>query len=227
MYIVCIRNVYRRSMEKTNGLTGQAYSRLKDAITGGEYPSGAALFEIHLAEKLGMSRTPVREALQVLARDGLVEIVPNRGYFVPRLSIEDLRELYELREALEGVAARCATLRVTAVNVEELEQLYEQYEQAQNWEAWVQIGTEFHSKIISFAGNMRLATILDSLKAQIRMTRQTALRHVEGRRNESILEHRAILNGIRQGDPDEAEQQARAHVRLSYEVLLRSLYSQR
>jgi DNA-binding GntR family transcriptional regulator len=214
-------------MEKMNGLTGQAYSRLKDAITGGEYPSGAALFEVHLAEKLGMSRTPVREALQILARDGLVEIVPNRGYFVPRLSIEDLRELYELREALEGAAARCATLRMTDADIAELERLYEQYEQAQDWEAWVQIGTEFHSRIVSCAGNLRLAAILDSLKAQIRMTRQTALRYVEGRRNESIYEHRAILNAIKERDPDQAEQQARAHVRVSYEVLLRSFYSRR
>jgi DNA-binding GntR family transcriptional regulator len=212
-------------MQNQNGLAAQAYQQMREAILEGEHPPGAVLFESHLAEKLGMSRTPIREALQVLARDGFVEIVPNRGYFVPRMSLADIRELYELRESLEGFATRCATLRATDSEIEELVHLFEKYERAQTWKASVQIGTEFHNKIISLACNKRLTTFLDSLKAQISMTRQTQLRDVKGRREESVLEHRAILDAIKQRDPDAAEKHARAHVRLSYEATIRGFHS--
>jgi DNA-binding GntR family transcriptional regulator len=211
-------------MDRVNGLAGQAYGRLRQAILSGDYAPGAALFENQLAEKLGMSRTPVREALQTLSRDGFVEIVPNRGYFIPRLSVDDVRELYELRENLEGLAARCAALRATDADIDELDHLFQQYESAAHWEAWVRLGTEFHEKLVALANNKRLAGMLDSLQAQISMTRQSALRHVKGRRDEAVREHRAILDAMRRRDPDEAERQTRAHVRLSHEATLRSLH---
>lgn len=211
--------------QNNSGLAGHAYQQMRQAILKGEHPPGAVLFESHLAEKLGMSRTPIREALQVLARDGFVEIVPNRGYFVPRMSLSDIRELYELRESLEGFATRCATLRVTNAEIEELGVLFEKYERAQTWEAWVEVGTEFHNRITSLARNKRLTTFLDSLNAQISMTRQTQLRDVQGRREESVEEHRAILDAIKQRDPDAAEKHARAHVRLSYEATIRGFHS--
>jgi DNA-binding GntR family transcriptional regulator len=213
-------------MQKPNGLASQAYQHMRNAILGGELAPGAVLLENHLAEKLGMSRTPIREALQFLARDGIVESVPSRGYLVPRMSLADLRELYELRESLEGLAARCATLRVSDTDIEALERLYGQYENARDWEASIQLGAEFHSKIISLACNTRLATILDSLKAQITMTRRTQLHAVRGRRDEAVCEHRAILDAIKRRDPDAAEQSARAHVRISYDATLRGFHSE-
>jgi DNA-binding GntR family transcriptional regulator len=212
-------------MQKPNGLASQAYQHMRNEILAGELAPGAVLYENHLAEKLGMSRTPIREALQFLARDGIVEIVPSRGYLVPRMSLADLRELYELRESLEGLAARCATLHVSDSDIEELERLHEQYEHAQDREASIQLGAEFHNKILSLACNTRLATFLDSLKAQITMTRR-AQRAVRGRRDESVLEHRAILDAIKRRDPDAAEQCARAHVRISYDATLRGFHSE-
>jgi DNA-binding GntR family transcriptional regulator len=174
-----------------------------------------------------MSRTPVREALQILAQEGFVEIIPNRGYLVSRLSMSDVRELFELRESLEGLATRCAANRATGAAIAELEQLFDRYERAQTWEASVRIGTEFHNRILSLAGNSRLATLLGSLNAQISLTRLTQLRDVRGRRDESVVEHRAILKAIQQRDPDAAERRARAHVRRSAEATLQVFRSDR
>ncbi|HXN82287.1 MAG TPA: GntR family transcriptional regulator [Myxococcales bacterium] len=216
-----------RIAKKADGLSAQAYRQVRAAILRGEHSPGEVLFETHLADKLGMSRTPVREALQVLARDGFVEIIPNRGYLVPRLSMSDVRELFELRESLEGLATRCAAIRVTSAEIAELEQLYDRYEREQNWEASVRIGTEFHNRILSLAGNSRLTTILGALNAQISLTRLTQLRDVRGRRDESVLEHRAILKAIQQRDPAAAERLSRAHVRRSSEATLQAFYPER
>lgn len=210
--------------EKNNGLSSVAYAQLRAAILRGEFEAGEALFEVRLAERLGMSRTPVREALQVLARDGFIESTPSRGYSVPRWSIDDVRELFELRETLEGAATRYATLRVTAAGIAELEQICEKYEQAAEFEAWTLIGTEFHNRIFAFGGNRRIRTLLDSLNAQIMLTRRSVLAGVAGRHEDSVREHRAILDAIRRRDADAAERLAREHVRLSHEATLRGFH---
>lgn len=207
--------------QKNNGLSSHAYEQLRAAILRGEFHAGEALFEVRLAEQLGMSRTPVREALQVLARDGFLESTPSRGYSVPRWSIDDVRELFELRETLEAAATRYATLRASATGIAELEQLCVQYEQASEFEAWTLIGTEFHNRIFAMAGNRRISTLLDSLKAQIMLTRRSVLEGVAGRREDSVREHRAILDAFRGRDADAAEHLAREHVRLSYQATLR------
>lgn len=205
-----------------DGLTGQAYQRLKQAILSGDLASGEALLESRLANKLGMSRTPVREALLVLAREGLVEMNA-RGFGVPRPSLEDLRELFELRESLEGTASRAAALRANEVELRAIDELCEKFAGAQSLDAWAEIGTHFHNAIVSAARNRRLTSILDSLKDQIVQGRQTAMLGTETRWQESIREHRGIVDAIKARDADAAEQRARAHVRLSYEATMRSL----
>lgn len=210
-------------MQETDGLASKAYYKMRDAILRGELAPGEVLFETYQADKLGMSRTPVREALKVLARDGFVEKVSSGGHIVPRRSVEDLRELFELRESLEGLASRCAALRATDTEIKELEHLCDVYERAKGLEAWNQIGSEFHNKIFAASRNSRLTRFLDSLKAQIALTRRWALQSTRSRQDMAIREHRAILNAIKAHDPSAAESRARAHVRRSYEANLRVL----
>lgn len=207
---------------KADGLAGQAYQQVRDAIIAGQYEAGAPLFEVHLATQLGMSRTPVREALKVLARDGFVEVLPSRGYAVPRRSLDDLRELFELRESLEGMAARYAAARATEAELQELEKLCVLYAQEQEWSRWVQTGTSFHDLLLTAARNARLTAILDSLNGQIVQSRRTVLRDNAQRRDAAISEHRAILEAVKARDRDLAEARAREHVRLSYEATLYS-----
>lgn len=207
---------------KTEDLASSAYQMLRDAILDGEYESGAPLFEVHLATKMGMSRTPVREALKVLARDGLVEVVPSRGYIVPRRSMHDLRELFELRESLEGMAARYAALRATPDEVGELEALCARYADEQDWVQWARVGTAFHTVLLTAARNERLLGILDSLRGQIVHSRRSVLQSDSNRRDAAIREHRAILEAVKARDPEAAEAAAREHVRLSYQATVLS-----
>jgi DNA-binding GntR family transcriptional regulator len=207
-------------MQKSNGLATKAYLKMREAILSGKHLPGEALYEVHIAERFGMSRTPVREALNVLAREGFVDALPGRGFLVPRWSHQDVRELYELRESLEGFATACAAKNITPVEIEQLEKLHDDYVKATDWEKLVKLGDTFHNKIVEYGRNKRLTKILDSLKAQISMTRVSQLRDIQGRRDESEREHRAILDAIVKRDGDLAERNARQHIRSSYESTL-------
>lgn len=193
---------------------------MREAILSGKHLPGEALYEVHIAERFGMSRTPVREALHVLAREGFVDALPGRGFLVPRWSHQDVRELYELRESLEGFATACAAKNITPKEIDELEALYQAYLDVRDWEKLVELGDEFHNKIVEFSRNRRLAKMLESLRAQISMTRVSQLRDIQGRRDESASEHRAILDAIVKSDSDLAERKARQHIRSSYESTL-------
>ncbi len=207
-------------MQKSNGLATKAYLKVREAILSGKHLPGEALYEVHLAERFGMSRTPVREALQVLAREGFVDALPGRGFLVPRWSHQDVRELYELRESLEGFATACAAKNITPAEIAELKALHAEYVEAPDLQLLVQLGDQFHNRIVTYGRNKRLTKILDSLKAQISMTRVSQLRDIEGRRDESTREHGAILDAIIKRDGDLAERNARHHIRSSYESTL-------
>lgn len=200
----------------------RAYAQLRDAVLDGELRPGEPLYEIHLAERLGMSRTPVREALQVLARDGYLEELPSRGYTVPRRSLDDLREFFELREVLESSAARYSALRATHAEIEELERICIRYEREKDDVKWAQMGHEFHSLIVRAARNTRLHTMLHSLNAQIVISRRTVARADAIRRQAAVRDHRAIYEAIKARDETQAQALAAEHVRRSYETTLRA-----
>lgn len=207
----------------SDGLADVAYHRLRKSILDGEIAPGAAIFELHVAERLGMSRTPVREALKLLSRDGFVEPLPSRGYIVPRPTVQSIRELFELRETLEGMAARYAAQRAVASDLALLDGLHDEYERrVDDWNDWTRIGNDFHNAITAAARNERLTALLGSLNDQIVMSRRTALRGNDERQKGAIDEHRALLAAIRARDGDRAEALGRAHVRLSYEATLKA-----
>lgn len=209
-------------MQGSNRLVMQAYHSAKQAILGGKYGPGEALFESHLASELGMSRTPVREALQLLAREGFIETNPARGYLVPRFSTEDMRELFEVRESLEGTATRAAALYASNAEIKELERVCDEYAMAQDIDAWIKLGAEFHNRIVDASRNRRLTIILESLNDQIILCRRSSLQSAtEYQRDDVLNEHLVILNAIKARDGDAAEQYARIHVRNAHEAALR------
>ena len=208
---------------KPEGLTARAYALLRDAVIDGSLRPGEPLYEIHLADSLGMSRTPVREALKVLTRDGYVEELPSRGYAVPRRSLDDMREFFELREVLESTATRYAALRATAAEMAQLERLCAQYEREKNDAKWAQLGHDFHNLLIKAARNTRLETMLASLNAQIVISRRTVACADDVRRRAAVRDHRAIFEAVLARDAGLAESLAAEHVRRSYETTLRAL----
>jgi len=205
---------------KDDGLSTHAYARVREAIVSGKFAAGEPLFEVHLAAWLDMSRTPVREAMRILARDGFLQVIPGRGYIVPQRSLDDIRELFELRESLEGMASRYAALRATDAEIDALQALCRRYEEDRNWRDWAAVGTEFHNLLVDAARNTRLKNMLESLKAQIVQSRVSSLRDNPVRHAAVIAEHGAILNCVKARDGEAAEALTRAHVRLSYQAAL-------
>ena len=223
---LCIHNVPKVTSPRPESLKDRAYDALRAAIERSELESGEPLYEVHLADQLGMSRTPVREALQLLAREGFLEQLPSRGFAVPRRSLDDLREFFELRETLEATATRYAARRATPDEIDRMAMLCERYAREPNWEKWNRIGTEFHNVIIEAARNSRLASILGSLNSQILLSRRSATGGDPQRRKQAISDHKAIYEAIKARNDERAEELAAAHVRRSYEVTLAASQSQ-
>jgi DNA-binding GntR family transcriptional regulator len=159
-----------------------AYRYIRNAIQTEQFKPGERLREIDLAKLIGLSRTPIREALKLLAQDGYVELLPTRGYTVPKRSHDDIREFFELRAILEAGASRHAALRATDAEIAQMEKLCERYEREKNDEKWTQLGHEFHSLIIAAARNSRLATMLNSLNTQIVISRRSVARAADAAR---------------------------------------------
>jgi DNA-binding GntR family transcriptional regulator len=201
---------------KTEGLMARAYQQVRQEIVQGAVAPGEPLFEMHLADRLGMSRTPVREALKVLTRDGYLEELPGRGYAVPRRSLDDMREFFELREVLEAAATRYAALRATAAEVEQMERLCERYAREPDHDAWSRIGSDFHDLVVQAARNVRLAGLLEPLNAQIVMSRRSVALAAAEERDAAIEDHQRICRAIKARDAERAQALAAGHVRRSH-----------
>lgn len=204
------------------GLSKKAYVQLKKAIVDGQLAEGEVLFEVHLADKLGMSRTPIREVLKALAFEGLVEELPGRGYAIPRRSIDDLREFYELREILESSATRLAAKKANDAEIADLTRIHRLYESELNLERWNALGSEFHDVITKSSRNQRLASILDSLNAQIKLSRRPMIQATREWREIAISDHQRILDAIRNRDETLAQSVAAEHIRHSYVAMMKA-----
>ncbi len=202
-------------------LSAQAYRALRQAILNRRYPPGARLVVRELAESLGLSPTPIKEALAALAREGLVRSVPHRGYQVPSLSAGEIQEIYELRDALEGLAARLAAQRggpELAQSLEETLNRQREAARAGDLEAYGNLDLAFHRLLWEASGNQRLRRMAENLDGQVRLLISTSAA-VPGRLPQALEEHRVILTRIASADPAGAETAMRAHVQNAWEAL--------
>ena len=206
-------------------VAGAVFEHLLDAIVSGRIEQGQRLKEEHLAERLGVSPAPVREALALLQQTGLVERLPRRGYRVVRMTEKDVEEIYDLREGLEVLALRLACQRVPPPPWERLEQIQEEGRRA------LEAGDEarhlaynraLHLTIVQFAQNGRLLQAYQALNYQVQLLAATVSR-LPGRRAESVAEHAAIIEAIRQGRVDEAQRLLAEHIRTAKERMLQQL----
>jgi len=195
-------------------LTERVYLTIKEAILDLQYKPGDPLVEDDLARQLGTSKTPVRDALLTLERDGLVTKIPYKGTSVSEVSLKDATEIFELRAVLEGLAARLATPEFSRRDLDEAEHLLDEADRALERgevETCSRLGAQFHTMIHERADNRRLKPILDKLEEQLRRLRRLSDR-LQGRLEKSGREHRRILAGLRTGDPQQAEAAMRAHL---------------
>lgn len=184
----------------------RVYNRLRQAILTSELEPGFPLQEIEISERLGVSRTPVREAIRRLSADGLVEIIPYKGAFVKALSRHEIREIYETAEALESMAAKLAALRATADGIAELEgcvQAMRAAFDAGDREAMVEADAAYHVALHAMAGNAYLVQSLSRLHEQVHRVRHLTVRAFSAKPT-SIDEHEQMCRAIAGGDPERA-----------------------
>ena len=195
-------------------LVDAAYTALRDLILSGRLQPGDRLDVDDLARRMKVSRTPVKDALNRLEAQGLVEVAPRHATFVRRLTAGDIAETFEIRAALEGLAAERVAAGATAAEIAILHtSLAELRRDADDPDMHWLRNAEFHRRMIEFAGNQRLRGMYDDLQAHIqiaRMHRSTAEWH--GRASREEAEHDEIVKAIEAHDPERARAAVVAHV---------------
>ena len=198
---------------------------LRDAIRKGVLKPGERLMEIQLAEELGVSRTPVREAIRKLELEGYVIMMPRRGTYVANLSIRDVNEVFEIRTSLDSLASGLAAERITDDELERLQRLLVTiggYVEANDMDKLVETDMEFHDLLYQASRNTRLVGIIFNLREQLTRFRTTSM-SFPGRLKATLEEHRRIVEAIAQGDVKEAQQAAEDHMEKSEQTLLASM----
>jgi DNA-binding GntR family transcriptional regulator len=198
---------------------------IREAIINGILQPRERLMEIQLAEELGVSRTPVREALRNLELEGFIVMVPRKGAYVADLSIKDIVDVFEIRAALEGLAAGLAAERITGEELEEMERLLVEKGESikqNDFSRLVAVDTKFHETIYKASRNDRLSTIISNLREQIQRFRSTSLSY-PGRMKESLEEHRGILEAIEARDSQTARQLAQEHIENAENAFIESI----
>jgi DNA-binding GntR family transcriptional regulator len=213
----------RRSDAQTAGPSGQSvYQQLLDEIRAGTLLPGDRLREIDLASRLGVSRTPVREAIRQLEADGLVTHVPRTGASLRQLDYSEVMELYEMRAVLEGTAARLAARAASEVEIDELEALNQRLADAGTGEEAARLNRLFHATLLDAAKNRFLAKSMTSLHKAMMILGPTTL--IESDRAElADAEHRRVLAALKARDGAEAEAAMRAHIEAAQRVRIRAL----
>jgi DNA-binding GntR family transcriptional regulator len=181
----------------------EVLDRLRDVIVEGQIQPGARVPERRLCEMLQVSRTPLREALKVLAAEGLIELLPNRGARVRRLGEDDLRHLFEVMAGLEALAGRLACERISDAGIAEIERIhYEMYTCYIRRElpGYFRLNQMIHERIVEAAANPLLLSTYSSLAGRIRPARYSANTLKRDRWGEAMREHEEILDALRRRD---------------------------
>jgi len=188
------------------------YQHLRQAIGDGRFQQGDRIREEDIAKSLGVSRTPVREALRRLQARGLLDFASGRGLGIVELSRVQVLELYAMRELLEGAAARLAAQHATSTEVGYMRHLLNQFRATKDPHQLASINRTFHRSIRDAAHNRYMVRSLNDLNEALALLRGTTY-SIPGRPETADIEHRAILDAIERGDPDAAEREARGHIR--------------
>lgn len=208
----------------------RVFERLRRMIIEGEYGPTERLIEEQVAERLGVSRTPVRQALTMLEAEGLVQMEPNKGAMVCSFSVDDVMEIYDLRALLEGHAARRAAREIDGDKLVRLGELAEEMEGLEGRYAdregeirrLVVLNNEFHGIILEASRNRRLGRLVQRI-VEIPLVYKAFFRYGPHERVLSNHYHYQILKALRDGDPDRAEIVMREHVYEGRDFVIRAL----
>lgn len=198
------------------------YEQLKMQILTGRITPGTRMMEVELAEEMGVSRTPIREAIRKLEKEGLVVIEPRRGAYASDISVKDMVDTLEVREDLEGLAASIAAKKITAEEAAELEEITRDYDQAiksGDMETIIHIDETFHRRIVGLTENKTLIQLSETV--QELTLRFRYLYYDDFSRYENMpMEHQNIIDAIGSGDSEKARAVCDSHVKKLKEFVI-------
>ncbi len=207
-------NLGKLKLDDYKPLREIVFEHLRNSIINGELKPEERLMELQLAEQLGVSRTPIREAIRKLELEGLVEMIPRKGAYVADLSVKDVLDVLEVRRFLEGLAARLAAERMIEDDIKELHGILEEFDVAlknDDKEGMIESDNKFHERIIQGSGNKKLIQIVQGLHEQVQRFRIIYFNEYTG--HEDLMKfHKAILEAISSKDPEKAQGYAETHV---------------
>lgn len=212
-------------MIEQGNLSLPVYERIKEMILDGTLKPGEKIRQEHLAAELGVSRTPLLKAFQMLENEMLVESVPRRGMFVKEIDLTEILDAFECREVLEGVAARRAAKNITTEEISDLKALFEPFKGNSDDDviAYQEADHIFHKKLIAISEN----TVLNRLDIFSNLLISTYQRGLIRGTVETLKEHYDIIEALEKGDEKESERLARLHLAKSEESIIRIIESEK
>ena len=220
-------NVGQSKIPPKNGISvrEKTYEGLKSAIFSGRFTPGERLAEEHLAEEMGVSRTPVREALHKLEQDGLIEPMGGRGFCIPRDSPEEIEDLFEIRTVLEGYTLRLICEKVTDEQIAQLEAIVDKADDALRRKRIDEVfrwNTQFHDTLHTLvADKRRFHSMIVNMRKYVLRYRKDTLQYL-GAAKRASDGHRQILLALKLKDPELCERMMRVHIRQSKEDALQT-----
>lgn len=190
-------------------------NNLREMIMSGELREGDKIRENELCDLMGISKTPLREALRVLSAEGLIHLIPNRGSFVTTPTFEEIKEMFDVMVALEGVCARTAVEKMSDQDFVKLDNLHRKLEQnfkRKDQKEYIRQNNLYHAFVQELAGNKTLNQIVNGLRQKILLYRFQSL-NLPGRFEQSIKEHRSLLAAFRNRDSGKAESLMKSHLK--------------
>ncbi|PKM81444.1 MAG: GntR family transcriptional regulator [Firmicutes bacterium HGW-Firmicutes-14] len=208
------RRLFPVTLDNYKPLREIVFETLREAIISATLRPGERLMEIQLAEEMGVSRTPVREAIRKLELEGFVVMIPRKGAYVAGISMKDIADVFEIRAALEALAAGLAAERITEEELEQLERILVKIGECvkdNDLEKLVEVDTEFHEALFKASRNERLAQIVSNLREQIQRFRQASL-STPGRMKFAFEEHKKIVEAVSERNVERAQALAIEHI---------------
>jgi len=217
--------VRKKQIERHQTLREKILETIRDAILKGTLKPGERVSEPDLAERFGISRTPIREAFRQLESEGYLQVIPRKGAVVASLSERDVEEFYAIKIILEGFAARMAAEKLSEKDIERLEAINEKLKQlAQDGDikTFFRVHNEFHEVFIKAAGNERLYELINQLVMKFKRLRLASLSQ-PGRMEISVEEHRNMIMAFKSHDGDKADSLVRHAATIGAHVLIQSM----
>lgn len=213
------------NLESYKPLGEIVFETLREAIISGHLRPGERLMELQLAEEMGVSRTPVREAIRKLELEGFLVMMPRKGAYVAGVSLKDINDVFEIRAALDSLAAGLAAERITKEELNHLEHALVTGTESvgqNDLDSIVSTDTDFHDIIYQASRNQRLIQFVNNLREQIQRFRTTSLAF-PGRMQIAFDEHRKLVDAIAAGDVDSARSLAQEHIENAENIMMEAL----